>query len=187
MLIDYCTVPSERYFCVPLLFSFVYCTVPSNCYLVFHLVFSCILYCSLVYCISLVLFLFFCVMKIKYIMYIMLKNTAFFIINLFAWLYGMFGILFTCGKHLHGRIISLIYEVWAHETSLNPLFLFYWSTCTKSGKWTVMRLCWIMESFWQCDMFCISFCCSSKWYLCFISVLFCVSIAPFTIINRIKT
>ena len=124
MLIDYCTVPSERYFCVPLLFSFVYCTVPSNCYLVFHLVFSCILYCSLVYCISLVLFLFFCVMKIKYIMYIMLKNTAFFIINLFAWLYGMFGILFTCGKHLHGHIISLIYEVSAHETSLNPLLFF---------------------------------------------------------------
>ena len=63
-------------------------------------------------------------MKIKYIMYIMLKNTAFFIINLFAWLYGMFDILFTCGKHLHGRIILLIYEVSAHETSLNPLFFF---------------------------------------------------------------
>ena len=30
------------------------------------------------------------------------------------------GILFTCRRHLHDRIISLLGEVWTHETSLTP-------------------------------------------------------------------
>jgi hypothetical protein len=37
-------------------------------------------------------------------------------------LYLRGGILFTCGKNLHARIISLIVEVWAHRTSLTPPF-----------------------------------------------------------------
>jgi hypothetical protein len=30
------------------------------------------------------------------------------------------GILLTCRRHLHDRIISLLGEVWTHETSLTP-------------------------------------------------------------------
>ena len=30
------------------------------------------------------------------------------------------GILLTCGKHLHDRILALQGEVWVHKTSLKP-------------------------------------------------------------------
>ena len=43
-------------------------------------------------------------------------------------LYVRVGILLTCEKHLHDRIISLRGEVWH----------FYGSACTKSGKWAVL-------------------------------------------------
>ena len=35
-------------------------------------------------------------------------------------LYSRVGILLTRGKHLHGCIIPLTEEVWAHKTSLTP-------------------------------------------------------------------
>jgi len=44
----------------------------------------------------------------------MFKIIAFFIIALFAQLYVRVGILLKCGKHLHGRIISLKGEVCFH-------------------------------------------------------------------------
>ena len=40
----------------------------------------------------------------------MFEIMAFFIITLFVWYLVMAGILFTLGKHLHDRIISLIEE-----------------------------------------------------------------------------
>jgi hypothetical protein len=49
---------------------------------------------------------------------------SFFIITLFVWLYVRVGILITCGKHSHDRIISLRGDVWAPTTSLTlPLFI----------------------------------------------------------------
>ena len=39
----------------------------------------------------------------------------------------------TCGKHLH----HFSKRFWAHKTSL-AMPLFYWSACTKPGKWIVM-------------------------------------------------
>ena len=50
----------------------------------------------------------------------MFKIVTFFIITLFARLCMRFGILLTCGKHLHDHIILLM-EVWAH-TTLKCLF-----------------------------------------------------------------
>ena len=47
-----------------------------------------------------------------------------FIITLFVRLYVRVGILLTCGKHLHDRIISLRGEVWSHKASLVPLFFY---------------------------------------------------------------
>jgi len=59
---------------------------------------------------------------------IMYKIIAFFIIKLTAQLYVRIGILLTCGKHLHGRIISLregFCGGLAHKTSLAlPPFFF---------------------------------------------------------------
>jgi len=37
-------------------------------------------------------------------------------------------------------------RVWAHKTSLTHA-TFYWSTCTKQGKWSVMYLCARVSSF----------------------------------------
>jgi hypothetical protein len=49
----------------------------------------------------------FCVTKNKYMTCIMFKIIALFIIMLFTRLYVRVGILFTRGKHLHDRILSL--------------------------------------------------------------------------------
>ena len=70
----------------------------------------------------------------------MFKIIAFCIIRLFVQLYVGVVILIVCRKHLHGRIISLRGEFWAHRTSLTPPF-FYWSSYAKPGKWEVMYLC----------------------------------------------
>lgn len=54
-------------------------------------------------------------MMIKYIMYILLYNVQdyiLFIIMMLARLYMRTGILLTCGKDLHGRIISQRREVY---------------------------------------------------------------------------
>jgi hypothetical protein len=40
-------------------------------------------------------------------------------------------------SHLHDGINLLIGEVWAHKTGLAPS-LFYWSTCTYAGMWSVI-------------------------------------------------
>ena len=50
----------------------------------------------------------------------MYKFIAFFTIKLLARLYVRVGVSLTCGKHLHGRIIYLRREFWAHRTSLTP-------------------------------------------------------------------
>ena len=58
------------------------------------------------------------------ILCIMFKITAFFIITLLARLFVRVDILLTCGRHLHDRIISVRWDVWAHKTSLTqPLFI----------------------------------------------------------------
>jgi len=59
------------------------------------------------------------------------QDIAFFIITLFARLYMRVGILPTCGKHLHGCIISLRGEAWANITS--PVN-FHWIAFIKPGK-----------------------------------------------------
>ena len=41
---------------------------------------------------------------------------------------------------LYGHIISLRGDIWVHKTSLTPS-LFYWSACTKLGKWMFVCLC----------------------------------------------
>jgi hypothetical protein len=48
------------------------------------------------------------------------KIIAFFIITLFARLHARVGILLTCGKLMHDRIISPTGEVCAHKTCLTP-------------------------------------------------------------------
>jgi hypothetical protein len=40
--------------------------------------------------------------------------------TLFTRLYVRFGILLTCGKHVHDRITTLREEVWAHTIGLTP-------------------------------------------------------------------
>jgi hypothetical protein len=47
-------------------------------------------------------------------------------------------ILLSCGKHIHDCIISFTGDAWAHKTSLTPSHFFYWSACTKPGKWDVI-------------------------------------------------
>ena len=42
--------------------------------------------------------------------------------NMFARVCAMVSNLFTCGKHLHDRIISLWWEAWDHKTSFIPPF-----------------------------------------------------------------
>ena len=54
----------------------------------------------------------------------MFKIISCFIITLFARLYVRVGVLLTCGKHVHDRIILLRGEVWAHKAILPPP-LFY--------------------------------------------------------------
>ena len=54
------------------------------------------------------------------ISYIMFKIIAFFIITLLARLYARVRILLLCGMHLHGHLISLRGEAWAHKTSYTP-------------------------------------------------------------------
>ena len=76
--------------------------------------------------------------KIRYII-IMFKITAFFIITLCTRLYMRVGILITCGKHLHDRIISLSGGL----SSCNYCSpgTFHWSVCTKPGKWAIWCIC----------------------------------------------
>ena len=50
----------------------------------------------------------------------MFKNKMRFIIRMFARLYVRVGIVHTCGKLLHDRIVSLRGKVSAHKTSLTP-------------------------------------------------------------------
>jgi len=59
----------------------------------------------------------------------------FIFITLLDWLNVRVDIVLTRGKHLHGRIITLRRDVWAHKA--NPT-TFYWSPCTKRGKGAVM-------------------------------------------------
>ena len=40
--------------------------------------------------------------------------------HVFAWLYVRVGILLTCGKHLHDRIMSVTGEIGLHKASLTP-------------------------------------------------------------------
>jgi hypothetical protein len=61
----------------------------------------------------------------------MFKIIAFFKTTLFASLYVR-AFLFTCGEHVHGRIISLRVEVWAHKKLFNPA-TFYWNVGTRPG------------------------------------------------------
>jgi len=56
------------------------------------------------------------------------------------YLYARVGILLTRGKHLHDRIISLKGEVWAHKTSLAPLFIEVPSPNKKSERLCVCIL-----------------------------------------------
>jgi len=49
-------------------------------------------------------------------------------------------IFFTCEEHYHDGTISLRGEVLVHKTRFNSAS-FYWSTCTKLGKWVVMYSC----------------------------------------------
>ena len=51
-------------------------------------------------------------------------------------------ILFTRGIHLYDVIISPRGKVWVHIT-------FYWSACTKPGKWAVMYLCVRGTFYWS--------------------------------------
>ena len=82
-----------------------------------------------------------------------IKIRAIFITTRFTRLNARVGILLTCRKHLHDRIISLRGEIWTNKT-FNPATL-YWSVCTKPGKWAFMYLCvsgidfyvW----FWNCS------------------------------------
>jgi hypothetical protein len=54
----------------------------------------------------------------------MFKIISFFIIKLLVRLYVRVGILLSCGKHLHDRLISIRGEVWVHKSSLTlPLFI----------------------------------------------------------------
>jgi len=57
-------------------------------------------------------------MKIKYIMY----NFQYYSV-LYENAVRQVGILLTCMKHLHDRIISPRGEAWAHKTSLTPPLL----------------------------------------------------------------
>ena len=43
---------------------------------------------------------------------------------MFAWIYVKFGILLTCRKHLHYRVIPIIWQVWTYQTSLSRQVLF---------------------------------------------------------------
>jgi hypothetical protein len=83
-------------------------------------------------------------------------------------------ILLSCGKHIHDCIISFTGDAWAHKTSLTPSHFFYWSACTKPGKWAVICMYlyirvsilplsttfyWLLELFRQCGVFRFNFCC----------------------------
>ena len=94
---------------------------------------------------------------------------VFFIITLLSRLYVRVGILLTCGKHLHDRIISLKGDAWDHNTSLSPPFSIEVSvSCQESMRsfigvvrisilpFSMIVLCDV-RTFRQCDILCFSF------------------------------
>ena len=69
----------------------------------------------------------------------MFKIIAFCIIRLFVQLYVGVVILIVCRKHLHGRIISLRGEFWAHRTSLTPPFFLLEFLCQARKVYLCVR------------------------------------------------
>jgi hypothetical protein len=94
--------------------------------------------------------------------YSCIAYSAFLIKTLFARLYVKVGILLTCGKDLHGRIISLRGELYAHRTSLIPPPLFIEvsmpgqereRSCICVLRVSMLPLYWILELGRQCGIY----------------------------------
>jgi len=81
------------------------------------------------------------------------------------------GILLTCGKQLHYRIISLRVKIWAHKVTLtSPLIIeipilnqenerAWRHMCTRGidcvSFFSFLRFSdWMLQLFWRCDIFC---------------------------------
>ena len=84
------------------------------------------------------------------------EDSVLFTSKLFIQLYVRFGIILSCGTHLHDRIIWLRWSVLAP----NQVYSFYWSIYTNEcSKRSCMLLLlwfsdWILKLFWRCDTFC---------------------------------
>jgi hypothetical protein len=73
---------------------------------------------------------------------LVVKIIAFFIITMFALLYAHLWKLLTWQHHFSKRERLSLYN-WL------SLATFYWSVCSKSGKWAVMYLCIYFASFYD--------------------------------------
>ena len=102
---------------------------------------------------------------------------SFFVITLFVWLYVRVGILLTCRKHSHDRIISLRGDVWAPTTSLTlPLFIEVSVSSQESG-WSFICVIGV-PSFSFYNIFCFLFYVTMKWR---------IVIKLFSVMSHIKT
>ena len=109
----------------------------------------------------------FCYTKIRYII-IMFKITAFFIIMLCTRIYMRVGILITCGKHLHDRIISLRGD-WAHATIVAPPLFIKVSVQRQEGELSCICVNVYSEVFFVFH-FIISYSWYSWQYICFVLI-----------------